>query len=73
MDYCNYEYVYNGRIYLMWKRDIDVFIIEKGGDFIYCKVVRGNICFIFIVVYGIDDLFVREEFWRKFGLMGFRV
>lgn len=73
MDYCNYEHAYNGRIYLMWKRDIDVLIIEKGGDFIHCKVARGNICFIFTVVYGTDDLSVREELWRKFGLMGSRV
>lgn len=57
-DYCfNNEYVYNGRIWMIWKKDIDVYIIDKGSDFIYCKVIRGDIKIVFIVIYGLNDLY----------------
>lgn len=54
--FCNYDYVYSSMIWFVWKKDIDVLIIDNGRDFIYCKVNRGDIWFMFIVVYGVNDL-----------------
>lgn len=61
-DYCfNNEHAYNGRIWMIWKKDIDVHIIDKGSDFIHCKVTRGDIKTVLTVIYGSNDLHQRED------------
>ncbi|XP_019235016.1 PREDICTED: uncharacterized protein LOC109215406 [Nicotiana attenuata] len=69
---CNYNAHPNGRIWLLWKSNINVQVLVVEDQFIHCEIqeISSNFKAMVTVVYASNDINQRNQLWRKLIQIG---
>ncbi|XVE57592.1 hypothetical protein DITRI_Ditri04bG0102500 [Diplodiscus trichospermus] len=62
--YDNYNYAVNGRIWMLWKDEVNVEVINCTDQSISSIIEMQNRKFLFTVVYGSNDSKERKKLWH---------
>lgn len=62
---CNYPYGTNGRIWLLWKKHINVQVLQVHEQYIHCEVANltSNFRAKVTVVYARNEVNIRSLLW----------
>ncbi|KAH0685970.1 hypothetical protein KY284_016523 [Solanum tuberosum] len=72
-NYCyNYPHGVNGKVWLLWKKHLDVQILHIHEQFIHCVVdnVAASISVLLTIVYARNEQSQREVLWKELQGMG---
>lgn len=70
---CNYKDHPNGRIWLMWRNNVNIQIIETTDQYIHCKVRKDSFKSLLTVVYARNDVTLRHQLWNQLAQAGTNV
>ena len=59
----NYSKAYNGRIWMLWKGDMEVKLVDDTNQCITCKVCMESQNFFLSAIYGRYDGIERRSLW----------
>lgn len=72
---CNYNAHPNGRIWLLWKNNVNVQILVIDDQFIHCEIHENNSKFkaMVTVVCASNDSTQRNQLWKKLIQIGINI